>query len=427
MLASTPMNTEEKKPPQQAEKGFVETANATLQLPQSTSDGKPVVAVPTETEASVPAPAVEPPVPAPPAPALSPPVAGKLTTRTPNEILGMEFRDDDNIIGDRLLANGQMLTVLGEGGLGKSRLLLQMTACSITGRDIVGIPTYNKELRWLIIQAENSSRRLKEDLQHLRAWVGDEDWKRVNEQLIIHTLETDEDGILDLDDLATCARVLQLIQDTKPDVVALDSLYCFTSGELNADKEMRAVCSKISRVCKKGNPERAVIVLHHATTGRAGAAKATGIDRSSFGRNSKVLQAWTRAQINLAPGGEEGLLLVSCGKNNNGRSFEPFAVRLKAETMIYEVDEAFDIGRWEQDIRSPKPGGEKFDLSVVSSLCEGQMDKAALAKALIAETACSQATAYRRIDTAAAKKILNRDKTTKLYTSAAADFLGNFS
>jgi hypothetical protein len=36
-------------------------------------------------------------------------------------------------------------------------------------------------------------------------------------------------------------------------------------------------------------------------TGKAGAATTTGFDRGSFGRNSKVLFSWVRAQINVAP------------------------------------------------------------------------------------------------------------------------------
>jgi hypothetical protein len=86
-------------------------------------------------------------------------------------------------------------------------------------------------------------------------------------------------------------------------------------------------------------------VLHHARTGKAGAAQATGYDRSGFARNSKVLYNWTRAQINIAPRGPEDnqRLVVTCGKCSNGREFKTFAITLHQESMIYTPDPQFNV------------------------------------------------------------------------------------
>ena len=75
----------------------------------------------------------------------------RLTVRKPSEILAMKFDDSDKILGDRLLAKGQTLTILGEGGLGKTRILLFLAVCCITGRKFFNIETHHKDLRWLII------------------------------------------------------------------------------------------------------------------------------------------------------------------------------------------------------------------------------------------------------------------------------------
>ena len=59
----------------------------------------------------------------------------------------------------------------------------------------------------------------------------------------------------------------------------------------SADRNCRAVVMAISQAVKKDNPARVPFVVHHSLTGKAGASKAVGWDRGSYGRNSKVLHA----------------------------------------------------------------------------------------------------------------------------------------
>jgi hypothetical protein len=99
-------------------------------------------------------------------------------------------------------------------------------------------------------------------------------------------------------------------------------------------------------------------VIHHAGTGRAGIQKTTGYDRSSFGRNSKVLFSWARAQINVAPAlpDSNDLIIIASAKCSNSREFEPFAARLDADTMQYHRDEDFDFDEWRRSLEPPKRG-----------------------------------------------------------------------
>jgi RecA-family ATPase len=264
----------------------------------------------------------------------------KLTLRQPDEVLAMQFDNSDIILGDRLFAKGQSLVIAGQGGLGKSRLLLQLAACVTSGRTFLAFNTAGSHLRRLILQVQNSNRRLKDDFTRIKAWLGDADWKRFNEQVIIHTLENDQDGFVSLDSLENQSAIQAVIQDAKPDIICADPLDEFGAGDLNKDVDMQETLTALSRLCRMGNPERGIIVIHHALTGRGGAIKATGYDRASFARNSKTLLAWTRGQINLASVDEENYdrLIVACGKCSNGREFQPFAVRLNPDTMLYECD-----------------------------------------------------------------------------------------
>ena len=246
-----------------------------------------------------------------------------LTFRKPSEILELAsaLDDSDMILGERLLADSQPLTILGQGGIGKSRLVLQLVACQILGADFIGMKTHGPPRKWLILQTENSNRRLSHDLTKLKQWAGTR-WSEIDAKLVLHTLETDDDSFVNVE---TAGEAIESALATfQPEIVVFDPLNAFTSGDLNSDADMRAVCVRLSQLAKRGNPKRALIVLHHALTGRGGASKATGFDRSSFGRNSKVLLAWTRGQINLSPASEHDneTLVVSCGKNSNGREFK---------------------------------------------------------------------------------------------------------
>jgi hypothetical protein len=78
------------------------------------------------------------------------------TIRTPDEILDMVFNDDDIIVGDRIIAEAQSCVFVAAGGLGKSRISLQIPACVVTGRKFLNFTTGNENLNWLFLQTENS-------------------------------------------------------------------------------------------------------------------------------------------------------------------------------------------------------------------------------------------------------------------------------
>ena len=295
----------------------------------------------------------------------------KLTLRSPDEILALTFDDSDIILGDRLLAEEQSLVIAGQGGLGKTRLAFQMAACSVTGRKFLTLETGGNSLRWFFLQTENTNHRLKIDLDHLKSWLG-ADWEKFNSQVIIHTLENDSDGFVSLDDFGNQLAIQSAIDDALPNVVVIDPLTDFGAGDLSKDVDMKSTLQILSRICRRGNPRRAIVPLHHALTGRGGAVKATGYDRASFARNSKVPFAWTRGQINLAPVDPDNYdrLIVACGKCSNGREFLPFAIRLNPETFIYECDPTVDVANWEREISGQADRGPLMTPARVGELCK---------------------------------------------------------
>jgi hypothetical protein len=343
-----------------------------------------------------------------------------LTLRSPDELLAMQFDDSDVILGDRLLAKGQPLVIAAQGGTGKSRLALQIVAAIVTGRKCLAFETGGSEMRWLILQTENSNRRLQQDLARIKTWLGD-DWPRFAEQVVFHTVENDDDGFVSLDSLENQVAIQRAIESANPHGIVIDPLNDFAAGDLNKDADMRATLQTLARLCRRSNPDRAIVVLHHSLTGKAGAARATGHDRASFARNSKTLHAWTRGQINLAPvdADNNDRLIVACGKCSNGKEFPAFGVRMNSE-MIYECDPTIDVSAWQSEMCGKS---ETPDLSpdmvagIVAELCKagGAPKKPQIVKGLRAETGCASSGAYKAIERAEHAKKIHYIKATKTY------------
>lgn len=290
-------------------------------------------------------------------PALKP-----LTVRSIVEIMAYQPDENDLILSDGYLCKGERSTWLGQGGLGKSRLSIQLACCCTLGRDFLGVETRGKGQRWLFLQTENGLRRLKCDLEHMRLGYSAAEWLHIENHIFFHTLECDEDGVILLNEEEHFARAAELIIRVNADVVVVDPLRDSHGGDLNGDQEMTSATRNLTRLAKVGGrTDRALLVLHHALTGKAGAGKATGLDRSSFGRNSKVLQGWTRAQVNIAPGSAESsdVLVIASGKNNNFKEFPPFAIELDPRTMSYQVKSDFDMEAWQAEITGTKKGMKK--------------------------------------------------------------------
>lgn len=341
----------------------------------------------------------------------------KLSIRRPGDLLKMQFDDSDILLGDRVLAKSQFLVIAGQAGIGKSRFALQLAVDSILNRDFLKLPIKNGGGKWLMLQTENSNRRLNKDLQRLKESLTEEQWNTVHDNLHIHTLEEQHDYILTLGDQVNFSRIEQAILEVEPDVVVFDPLYAFGTGDLNSDVDMAESCRKLQELALKGNSQRALIVLHHSLTGKQGAIRVMGYDRASFGRNSKVLYAWTRAQINLAPGSADNndTIVVVCAKNNNGKSFDPFAAKLNTKTMLYEVDHMFDFKKWQDGVRGKGTQAKLIaDDAIAALLKDNPMKKGRLAKAIMDETGCAKTAAYKAIKEADQIAIY-QDKTDKLF------------
>jgi AAA domain-containing protein len=224
-----------------------------------------------------------------------------LTLRRPLEILDIEFSPDDLVLQNGYLCKGDPLVICGAPAVGKSRLAMQLVISVITGRDFLGWHTNGKGSRWLFLQSENSCRRLKDDLSCMFSMLSEEEKRLVDDCLVIHTLETGDDSFLHLNVPENQERVGAAIEQFPWTGVIFDVLRDYSVDDLNSDWGMQETLAMIGRLTRKKNPHCIPIIIHHARTGKLAAASAIGFGRGSFGRNSKVLLGWARAQINVAP------------------------------------------------------------------------------------------------------------------------------
>lgn len=312
------------------------------------------------------------------------------TLRKPSEILAMRFPAEDKILENGYLTKGESLLICGAPGLGKSRLSRQLAMDSVLGRDFLGITTNGRNTRWLIIQMEDSNQRLQSELEAMMRGLTREERQRVDDQILIHTLENDEDGFLQIGammrdgkrDMRAIHAIDGLVREAQPDVVIFDCFARFGAGNLNDDSEMAFVAMELLRLTKQGNPKRVPVFVHHARTGKDAAAGAVGYNRGSHGRNSKALLGIIRAQINLAPGSpdDNSTLVVSSGKLNNGVEFAPFAVTLNPLDLRYEPDSCFNMAAWQAEVQGgPSQGSRKTVDDLLACIPqEGNVEKDAL-------------------------------------------------
>ena len=341
----------------------------------------------------------------------------KLSIRKPSELRTMEIDPASYVFPNRMLTIGEPLTIIGPSGSRKSWLVLQMAACVITGRDFLGWPVEKQDGKWLIIQTENDSNRLIEEMHWLHKWLGEDDSKLVDEKLVIHTLEGEHDRILNISNPSNTTLLATLIREVKPMFVVFDPLYNFRAGNLNSDDGMQATCQGLAAIARMGNLKATPIILHHTLTGREGIRKAVGFDKASYSRNSRALHGFTRRQIHIAPECPDNSekLVIACGKNSNFPEFKTFGVMLNRASMIYEVNPAFNEASWLASLSgeigsAPATVSDKPTPENIAKLVAGlPLPKKTLVELIMDEYGRKKSQAYILIDKAQAAKTIKRD------------------
>ena len=335
--------------------------------------------------------------------AAAPPEVKPFTVWTISQFLAWEEPPDLNILGDGLLQKGGLAVVGGQGGVGKSRYALQLAICQALGLPFVGLNTHGEPQRWLFIGNENSISRMKSDLAAMLSQFSREQITILERHIFMQALVDTDDYFISLGDDEVKQRWIQTLATVKPTVLVADPFGNILMGDMLKDADVRKTIAELSRITRQVNPEMALVILHHARTGRQNIVQAVGWDKGNFLIGSKALFSAARTVINLAPGDKEDAsrIVMSCGKSNNAKPFQSQGLRLNDATHFYEVDPDFDLEAWEADVSGERSGKDKKitvqDIIDHIAANGGKCDKKELVDTLAAEFGCTARTIQRRI------------------------------
>ena len=226
------------------------------------------------------------------------------------------------------VTKGQLTTVIGQGGVGKSRLVgLWLPICQITRREWCGLNTGSDPQRWLVLGDENSVARIKGDLERIVGNLTDEERARVDELLRIQAILEADDADLNLGDVVTRERLMMTVEQFSFGGIIVDPFVNFAPGDISKPGDMREAVRLLNATIRKPAPSTALVVLHHARTGRQNIAQGVGWDAANFASGGKPLFSAARCQLNLMPGKAEDdtRLVLSCAKANNCRRTRPIS------------------------------------------------------------------------------------------------------
>jgi RecA-family ATPase len=251
--------------------------------------------------------------------------------------------DPNNLLGNRWLCRGGSCLFVGQSGIGKSSLALQMAVTWALGKPVFGVKPV-KPLKSLLIQAENDLGDVSEMLQGTLGGLGIKTAQEATSALqgrlavVAEAVQTGEE-------FANAVR--HLVAKHKPDLVWLDPLLSFIGDDISKQD----VCSYFLRNLL--NPiahETGVVwmMMHHTPKPSTDPKSKSGwnsTDHSYAGTGSSELTNWARAVCVLQATKDEGRFVLRMAKRNKRTG----AIDLDDNrTSLVHLKHAEDSILWEQ-------------------------------------------------------------------------------
>jgi len=226
--------------------------------------------------------------------------------------------DPDNVLGNRWLCKGGSCLFVGQSGIGKSSLCMQLAINWALGRTTFDIRP-ERPLKSLIVQAENDVGDVAEMLRGTLGGLGIKTPEEATSALqdrfaiVAESVQTGEE-------FANAVRLL--VAKHKPDLVWLDPLLSFIGDDISKQD----VCSYFLRNLL--NPiahETGVVwmMMHHTPKPSTDPKSKSGwnaTDHSYAGTGSSELTNWARAVCVLQSTKDEGRFVLRLAKRANRAS-----------------------------------------------------------------------------------------------------------
>ena len=299
--------------------------------------------------------------------------------------------------------------LLGPGGVGKSRLLLQLALAQILGREFVGFQMKGAPRRWLVVGNENSARRYRDELRLMLRDCTPDEHRTVEANLFAQALVDDSSDSLSLDD----PKAVKLWHETaaiiRPDVLAVDPWEAVIPGSDCNDAVATREGVRALRAIFNPHSERFTpLIVHHAREGAEAARQAEGWNAGAFTKGSKTLRSIARFGINIAPEDPDdgGRVVLACGKINNAQKFATRGAIMDEATHLYARNPAFDVEAWRADVEGKRGGKSCAIRDVVEAVRAGNHSTGKLVEAVHDSTGASERSIKRRLSEAVEQKYL---------------------
>lgn len=298
---------------------------------------------------------------------------GPMTLWPPSRFLGHQEDPGDYLLGDGFIERGEWTSLVGLGGLGKTRLALWLAVCLITRRDWLGLKPGAKPPRVAFLSSENGIRRWKRDLSKMHTTLSQDEVAAVEEKLRILALTPDAECDLRPTEGGGAARMIATLKAETPDLVIFDPLADMIDGDESKTADMVATLRALGNVHRLGCPKAALLIIHHSRSGADNVAMAGDrFNAGAFGRGSKAFYSKVRCELQLAPGDKDDprLLVLACGKANNTAPFPPRGVVFDPEAATYSLDPSFDYDTWRNNVNGTRKESPVTIADVVEAVRE---------------------------------------------------------
>lgn len=297
---------------------------------------------------------------------------GELETFDLTALLRMEFRPEQEIIGEAILVREGGTILAAESGAGKTMLLLEWALDLSAGNSILGRFSVSGPQRVLFIQQENALYQMQARLAAMRLA------KPLPLDLPLFFHRPGE--MLCVTNPKDWEAIHQAVDKHRATVLILDPLICFHTAAENDNSAMRRVLDRVTVLCRRTHC--AAIISHHFGKPREGTE-----DVGHRSRGASAIRDWADTLITLTPKKADPLpiLRVDFPKVRNGKPIRSLLIE-RGEHLTHTVqDEAVlcDAPRATEILREELGG-------TVNSMGE-------LAERIEKVTGASRATAYRAI------------------------------
>lgn len=247
---------------------------------------------------------------------------------TVESLLAKEFPAADSMLGGNMLDRAGALLISGPQKVGKSLFATQLALSLAGGQPFLNFAVGASGYRVLILQAEVSEKRMQERFSRQVRAFPDEARRQILNACVYSSIK--------LDDAEGVATVHAWVDEHKPDLLVVDPLSNFHTGDENVAQDMSRVTSVLDEIRAKGV---AVALIHHH--GKASAAR-TNVGHKT--RGSSVLPGWYDSHMSLEWAEPQRTVRLRFELRHDEVP-EDMVLRLNPQSLIFEAqtDEASQV------------------------------------------------------------------------------------